>query len=128
MGGWVYVMTPGDYEKWLIQGKAAESPSDSGGRLFRELGCSGCHLGRGVVRAPPLEGLFGRAVPLANGTVVLADDRYIHDSIVLPNREITAGYEPLMPSYESKVTEEEILELVAYIKALATKEATQKTP
>ena len=51
--------------------------------------------------------------------VVLADETYIHDSILYPNREVAAGYEPLMPSYEGHVTEEQIFELVAYIKSLA---------
>ena len=38
----------------------------AGERRFRELGCSGCHMGSSVVRAPPLEGLFGKPVPLQN--------------------------------------------------------------
>jgi cytochrome c oxidase subunit 2 len=119
MGGWVYVMTPADYESWLMRGKPAEPAAESGARLFREFGCSGCHMGSGVVRAPPLEGLFGRPTALMSREVVIADDKYIHDSILYPTRDITAGYEPLMPSYEGRITEEQIFELVAYIKSLA---------
>ena len=119
MGGWVYVMTPEDYAAWLMRGAPAEPTVESGARLFRELGCSGCHMGSGVVRAPPLEGLFGRPTPLMSRDVVLADEKYIHDSILYPNRDITAGYEPVMPSYEGRVTEEELFQLVAYIKSLA---------
>lgn len=119
MIGAVHVMAPEDYEAWLMHGAPAEPITESGARLFRELGCSGCHMGNGTVRAPPLEGLFGRPVPLMSREVVVADERYIHDSILYPSREITAGYEALMPSYEGKITEEQIFELVAYIKSLA---------
>jgi len=119
MGGSVHVMSPADYEAWLTRGASAEPLVESGARLFRELGCSGCHVGTGIVRAPPLEGLFGRPTPLLSREVVIADEKYIHDSILYPNREIAAGYEPLMPSYEGRITEEQLFEVVAYIKSLA---------
>jgi cytochrome c oxidase subunit 2 len=47
---------------------------------------------------------------------VIADDKYIRDSILLPRSQIAAGYEPLMPSFEGKITE--LLRLVLYIKSL----------
>jgi cytochrome c oxidase subunit 2 len=128
MGGWVHVMPAEDYEAWLAHGKPDEPQVESGARLFRELGCSGCHMGNGTVRAPPLEGLYGRPVPLMNREVIVADEAYIHDSILFPNREIAAGYEPLMPSYEGKISEEDIFQLVAYIKSLGTKTPKGSTP
>ncbi len=121
MVGRVFVMAPQDYQAWLMQGKPPEPLAEAGGRLFRELGCSGCHMGSGIVRAPPLEGVYGKPVPLQGGQVVVADDKYIHDSIVLPNSQIAAGYEPVMPSFEGKVSEEQIFELIAYIKSLGNK-------
>jgi cytochrome c oxidase subunit II len=121
MIGRVVVMEPGDFENWLAAGKPSESLAQSGERLFRELGCSGCHMGNAQVRAPRLEGLYGRAVPLANQQVVRADEGYIRDSILLPQAQIAAGYEPLMPTFAGRVSEEELLELVAYIKSLGSK-------
>jgi cytochrome c oxidase subunit II len=93
--------------------------AQSGARLFRELGCSGCHLGSPAIRAPRLEGLYGKLVPLSNGQVVRADDQYIRDSILLPASQIAAGYEPLMPTFQGHVTEEELFQLIAYVKSLA---------
>jgi cytochrome c oxidase subunit 2 len=58
-------------------------------------------------------------VPLADGTVTVADERYIRDSILLPNREVAAGYQPVMPSFAGKVSEEDLIRLIAYIKSLA---------
>ncbi len=123
MRGRVIVMRQDDYENWLAQGAPAEPLALAGERLFLALGCSGCHLGSGVVRAPRLEGIYGNPVPLQDGRMVIADDAYIRDSILLPQRDIAAGYEAVMPSYQGQITEEQIFELIAYIKSLGTRKA-----
>ncbi|HEY0456339.1 MAG TPA: cytochrome c oxidase subunit II [Verrucomicrobiae bacterium] len=118
MIGKVIVMPPDKYQRWLSAEQPPESLVKSGERLFRELGCSGCHMGNSQVRAPRLEGLYGRPVPLSNGQFVRGDEAYIRDSILLPQSQIAAGYEPLMPTFAGRVSEEEIMELIAYIKSL----------
>jgi len=122
MIGHVIVMEPDDYQKWLAAGRPTETLAREGERLFRELGCSGCHEGNGPIRAPRLEGLYGKPVPLQGGQIVRADDKYIRDSILLPNLQISAGYEPLMPTFQGHVSEEQLFELIAYIKSLGPKE------
>jgi cytochrome c oxidase subunit 2 len=119
MIGRVIVMSPADYQNWLIQGAPSETLSQSGERLYRELGCSGCHSASTIVRAPPLEGLFGKPVPLNDGSVVMADEAYVRDSILLPAKQIAGGYTNNMPSFTGKVSEDELLELLAYIKSLS---------
>jgi cytochrome c oxidase subunit 2 len=119
MVGTVHVMNPADYEEWLNQGVVGDSLAQSGARLYRELGCSGCHVGPSTVRAPRLEGLYGRMVPLQNGQFVRANDQYIRDSILLPNSQVTAGYEPVMPTFQGRITEDELFQLIAYIKSAA---------
>jgi cytochrome c oxidase subunit 2 len=57
-------------------------------------------------------------VPLSDGTLEIADERYIRDSILKPRAKIAAGYEPLMPSYEGKISEDEMIKIVAYIKSI----------
>jgi cytochrome c oxidase subunit 2 len=94
--------------------------------LFRQLGCSGCHVGQGTVRAPALDGLFGKPVPLQDGTVVVADDRYIRDSILMPASQVAAGYAPVMPSFAGRVSEDELIRLVAYIKSLSPEAGLQE--
>ena len=118
MGGWVIVMQPGDYEQWLGAQGGGESLAQEGAALFRQYGCSGCHGAASSVHAPPLEGLYGRPVPLADGQVVTADDRYIRDSILMPKAQIAAGYPPIMPSFAGQIGEEDLVKLIAYIKSL----------
>ena len=119
MIGEIVAMEPADFSKWLTQQAPSSPLADEGGMLFRELGCSGCHGNGSKVRAPPLEGVYGKPVPLSDGTSVIADDKYIRDSILLPRSQIVASYEPLMPSFEGKVSEDQLLRLVIYIKSLA---------
>ena len=119
MIGEIVAMEQTDYAAWLTQQGPSSPLAQEGGALFRELGCSGCHGIGSAVRAPPLEGLYGKPVPLADGTTVTADDKYIRDSILLPRSQIAAGYQPLMPSFEGKISEDQLLRLVIYIKSLA---------
>jgi cytochrome c oxidase subunit 2 len=71
-----------------------------------------------VVRAPPLAGLYGKPVPLADGSIARADDQYIHDSIMLPNKQVAAGYKPIMPPFGEVLDEEQVAQLEAYIRSL----------
>ena len=119
MLGTVIVMSPSEYSGWLAANPGEGSLAAQGARLFRQFGCSGCHGASSTVHAPKLEGLYGRPVSLANGTQVTADARYIRDSILLPASQITAGYTPIMPSFQGQVDEADILKLVAYIRSLA---------
>jgi cytochrome c oxidase subunit 2 len=119
MTGKIVVLAKAEYESWLTKQSASGTLASEGATLFRQLGCSGCHAANSVVRAPPLEGLYGRPVPLQSGEVVIADDKYIRDSILLPRSQVAAGYEPVMPSFSGKVAEEDLIRLVAYVKSLA---------
>ena len=119
MGGHAVVMKPEDYARWLEQGGVSATMAARGFEAFRRFGCAGCHDARSTVHAPDLAGLFGRIVHLQDGRSVRADEAYIRDSILLPKRDVVAGYAPVMPSFAGQVSEEEILELIAYIKSTA---------
>ena len=71
------------------------------------------------MHAPPLEGIYGKQVPLASGEIVTADEQYLHDSILFPGKQISAGYENLMPSYTGHISEAEIMQIIAYLKSIS---------
>jgi cytochrome c oxidase subunit II len=122
MKGTLYVMSPAAYQAWLARGRPQSTLAQSGGKLFRELGCSGCHEGNSAIHAPPLEGLYGKLVPLTDGTFVRADDKYIRDSILLPASQVVAGYKSLMPTYQGRINEAQLFEIIAYLKSIANEE------
>lgn len=120
MGGLVTVMRPADYARWL-QGHAGPTTLIAqGGALFRAKGCSGCHGANASVHAPDLDGIYGRVVHLSDGSSVVADSRYIRDSILQPDKQVVVGYAPIMPSFSGQLSEEELIELVAYLKSTPT--------
>jgi cytochrome c oxidase subunit 2 len=126
MIGWVYVMEPQDYQKWL-SGSGTGSLADEGGKLFESLACANCHKADGSGRCPSLVGLFGRNVQLAGGGTVRADESYIRESILQPAAKIVAGYQPLMPTFQGLVTEEGVVQLIEYIKSLEEKPGAGNT-
>jgi cytochrome c oxidase subunit II len=121
MIGWVTVMEPQDYETWLAGGATGKSMVASGGELFQTLACVTCHraaaAGR-VARGPALEGLYNNQVKLADGRTLIADDTYIRESILTPTTKLVAGWEPVMPTFQGQVSEEQLTELIAYIRSL----------
>lgn len=130
MTGTVTVMEPADYERWLSTGNYPQTLAATGERLFHKHGCSGCHGPDAAVRAPRLEGVYNHiigvqipqpGIPLekVQATTMVADQRYIHDAIILPEKEVAAGFRPIMPSYRNRISEEEIFQISAYLRSLA---------
>ena len=120
MGGWVYVMEPADYAKWLTG--MDEPLTVVGAKLFQRLGCQACHMPQDTGRGPSLIGLYGKRVKLQTGETIVANEDYIRESIVKPEAQITAGYQPIMPTFKGIVSEEGTQQLIAYIKSLGKEE------
>jgi cytochrome c oxidase subunit 2 len=118
MTGRVVVMEPDAYQTWLAGGPPPESPVVAGEKLFTDLNCITCHRPDNAGRGPVLVGIFGRSVKLASGDTVVADEAYVRESIVSPASKVVAGYQPVMPTFQGQVTEEQLLALVAYIQSL----------
>jgi len=120
MRGRIIVMRQEDYADWLAKQPEGDDLAHVGAKLFVARGCSGCHADASKVHAPKLVGLYGRSVQLSDGRQVKADDGYIRDSILQPKRDITAGYQPIMPSYAGLLDDGEIQSLTAYVRSLAS--------
>ena len=107
----------------------------AGEQLFRQYHCSGCHGTNSSFQAPRLEGVFGGTVPVfeedqpkdSEPRFIVADERYIRDSILLPKSQVVAGFEPIMPSFAGQISEEDLLKLIAYIKSIG-RDAGQRAP
>lgn len=120
MIGSIVAMEPADFQVWLAGGPSEGSAAQQGERLFTELACNTCHRSDALARAPQLEGLFGKDVQLQDGTTVVADESYLRESILNPQAKVVAGFQPLMPTYQGMVSEEQVLQLIAYIRALGS--------
>lgn len=120
MVGYVQAMPPADYERWLRGASgAAETPVEAGARLYTQLGCATCHNAGSGQLGPNLAGVAGHTVKLTDGTEVVADDEYLRESILNSQAKIVAGYAPVMPLFKGMISEDQVLNLIAYIKSLS---------
>jgi len=122
MIGWVFVMSPTDYEAWLAGGARSESMAQTGERLFNRLGCVTCHVADGTGRGPSLVGLYGKPEKLRTGEMRLVDETLIRQAIVFPNSVLLPNYPPIMPTFQGQINEEQVLQLIAYVKSLGQEE------
>jgi cytochrome c oxidase subunit 2 len=125
MVGRVVVMEPDDYQAWLSGGVQEGSLASSGGKLFQDLACNTCHRPDAQGRGPVLQNLFGKQVSLQSGETVVVDEAYIRESILMPRTKVTAGFQPIMPTFQGLVSEEGLLELIEYVKSLKTDSQVQ---
>lgn len=117
MLGWIVVMEPADFASWLAT-QSTQSLASQGERLFQQLGCSGCHRDDSLRRAPVLAGLYGQPVRLQDGSQVTADDNYLRTAILNPSAQVVDGWQPIMPTYQGQLSEEQIVDLLAYVRSL----------
>jgi cytochrome c oxidase subunit 2 len=134
MRGEVIVMKPQDYEDWLAlerrglasrQDVAPESPPpmsdlvEQGKRVAVDQGCLKCHTTDGTRHiGPTWLDLYHRREKLATGALIDADEAYLTRSMMEPAVDIVDGFQPVMPSFEGKISGPEVAALVEYIKSL----------
>jgi cytochrome c oxidase subunit 2 len=128
MVGQVVVMEPQDYEAWLAGGRSTGTAVENGEKLFTQQGCITCHKTDSSGRGPVLTGVFGSTVQLMDGRRVVADENYLRESIMNPQAKIVLGYQPIMPTFQGTVSEENLLQLIAYIKSLKAPAAESESP
>jgi len=126
MTGRIVVLPPAEYARWLDEGPRQPGMAARGFALFRRYGCSGCHAAGSSVHAPDLTNLLGRRVHLQDGRELTADEAYVRDSILLPRKDVVAGYEPIMPSFAGQIGEEDLLAIIEYIRESGHDERTER--
>jgi cytochrome c oxidase subunit II len=119
MIGWVTAMDPSDYQAWLSGEAGGGTMTENGAKLFTSLACITCHLDTGQGRGPVLKGVYGKQVLITGGQTVTMDDAYIRESILTPQAKIVSGFTPIMPTFQGLITEEQLLQLIAYVKSLS---------
>ena len=119
----VVVTSQEEFDAWMtdqlvLAEEASQTPEGRGQALVAANGCAACHSINGSPGiGPTWFGLAGRTEELTDGSTVVADDAYLHESISAPQAKIVAGFEnQLMPAYD--FTDEQIADIIAYIKTL----------
>jgi len=107
------------------QSKTAETefaegtPEFIGHNLFNDMACGACHTINGSLKlGPSLQNQYGKEILHTDGTLLIVNDNYIRESLINPLRYIVEGYTPIMPSYAPILKENDIENLIAYIKTI----------
>ena len=119
MIGSVVVMESREFDNWLSGNTSNTTPAVAGQQLFQTLGCVSCHGATGEGgRGPALNGLFGRETALVGGQKIIADEAYIRESILNPQAKLVEGFGPIMPTFQGQLSEDQLVQLLAYVKSL----------
>lgn len=88
--------------------KLRKGDAAKGEAHFKAFACATCHSVTDVkLNGPPLKGISKRQ-----------NDAFIRESILKPEKVITPGYEAAMPSYEGVIGDQELEDLIAFLKTL----------
>jgi cytochrome c oxidase subunit 2 len=119
----VTVHEPGGFEDWLASSTnilETLPPVEAGAVLVQRNGCLVCHSVDGMPgTGPSFQGVLGRSRVFADGSSAVSDSAYVHESILNPTAKVVEGFQPLMPSFEGKLSDPEIGAIVEYFKTLS---------
>lgn len=122
MDGTVNVMSQEEFDIWLEAGNAVDEsvpPAERGEALVSQNGCNACHSVDGSSGVgPSFAGLWGSERTFQNAEPVVADENYIRESILESNAKVLEGYDPVMPAYQGVINDQQISDIIEYIKTL----------
>jgi len=127
MYSYVKIVEDSTFQSWVtdttLVAQEVESPTAIGRRIMQNIGCFACHsLDGSKLIGPSFAGIWNseRTVVTGGSTrQVVADEEYIHRSILDPNADIVEGFgRGLMLSYKGQLSEEDIQNIIEYLKTL----------
>lgn len=119
MIGSVVVMESREFDDWLSGNTGSMTPAAAGQQLYQTLGCASCHGANGEGgRGPTLVGVFGSNQSLQTGESIVVDETYVRESILNPQAKLVAGFGAIMPTFQGQVSEDQLVQMIAYIKSL----------
>jgi len=116
----VYVVPETDYTIWLNNKSSTDHP---GLQVLKKNACTSCHSLDGIkLVGPSFRAVWGITETVITEGVerqITVDEEYVKNSIYNPNADVTVGYKQgLMISYKDLISEEEIKDIVEYLKTL----------
>ena len=124
MIGTVTVLEETQYQAWLQGGGMEGTLAQRGAKLFNDLACSTCHLDTGQGRGPTLKDIVGTTVALQDGSSAVVDEAYLRESILNSQAKIVQGFQPLMPTFQGLISEENLVALIEHVKSLSPNPTT----
>ncbi len=116
--------TPAVFDNWLsaaVDIFIGKSMAEVGEILYTRHGCKACHsLDGSKLVGPSFKDLYGNTFETKEGTPIVTDAAYVKESILTPLASVIAGYEPVMPPYEGKISDKEIEAITEWLKTMSS--------
>jgi cytochrome c oxidase subunit 2 len=128
MIGTVTVLEPAQFQAWQQGGGMEGTLAQRGAKLFADLACSTCHLDTGQGRGPSLKDIVGTTVALQDGSSAVVDEAFLRESILNSQAKIAKGFQPLMPTFQGLISEENLVALIEHVKSLSPKATATAAP
>jgi len=114
---------PAEFDAWLQNASRwweGMDPAEAGKVLYEKRGCVQCHSIDGAAGiGPTFKGSFGKVRQFADGSSGVMDENYIRQSVLEPRAKVVAGFDPVMPTFQGRLKDQEIDVLIAFIKSLS---------
>jgi len=130
MKGVLTIENDADFAKFLLTGGTEwedyfsgkdpkKTPAEWGKLQYERKGCNSCHtLDGSRSKGPSWKGIWGKMEKLSDGKTVLVDETYVRESMMNPQAKVVDGFQPIMPTFQGLLKENEIKGLVAFIMSL----------
>ncbi len=125
----VIVLDEAAWARWSQDSARGEDLAAIGERVAGERGCLRCHTIDGTPHlAPTWVGLYDSQIQMSDGTSLRADEAYLTESMMDPERRVRVGFPVIMPSYRGLLDASEVAALVHYIRSLRSQPARPSPP
>lgn len=111
--------TISEYPRGIGELSFPKSMAERGRDVAAKKGCLSCHTLDGQPHlGPTWRGLWNKEVQLTTGETVIADEAYLTRAMMDPLIEVSAGYGPIMPTYQGLLEPFEVGALLELIRSL----------
>ena len=96
--------------------------------VLKAKGCLNCHEADKKKVGPSLKDIIGTTVDLQDGSSAVVDEAYLRESILTSQAKIVKGFQPLMPTFQGLISEENLVALIEHVKSMSPKATTAAAP
>lgn len=123
MGAELMISDAAEFDTWLQEVSNDLSglpPVEAGQMVFQRNGCVACHSINGTpLVGPSFQGVWGRSETLADGSTIVVDADYVAESLFNPTAKVVKGFQPVMPPFAGRISDEHVAFLIEYMKSLS---------
>ena len=119
VGGIGGVLMLGSGDRAVVTPVASLGDPVKGRQVVLKYGCVTCHTDDGTrAQGPSFKGLFNSRVQYIDGSTGIVDEADVRYALREPAGKVIDGFEPSMPKFSDRMSEDEVVNLIAYLRSM----------